>query len=287
MHPTSPDISRPVDQVLYHAPCLDGSCAAWVASLRHPEAEFVPCLPSRPPQVSSRGRHVLMVDVAYARPQMLRLAAEAASLVVLDHHETNREELAGLPFYRFDAEHCGARMAWDHFNPGQSAPWIVDYVEDGDFWRFQLRGSQLVRCHLETLPRDDWKRWTEAARCSIDDAMAWGWVLHAAKKQLVREMAASAFLAELGGYEVPLAVASAYWSEVAGVLSGRALFGGTVRQTSDGMWVYSLRSSGNFNVAEFAKKYGGGGHQCSAGFAVPSAAHRYLRPWRDPALTAA
>lgn len=280
MNPTQDDIDRPVDQVLYHSPCLDGSCAAWVASLKHPGAEYVPCVPSRPPGVSSRGRHVLMLDVAYDRQEMIRIASEAASVVVLDHHETNHEQLADLPFYLFDPNHSGARMAWDYFNPGERVPWIVDYVEDGDFWRFQLRGSQLVRCHLEMLPRDNWDAWTQAAASSPEAVMGLGWVSYATKKQVVLDTVSSAFLADLGGHQVPVAVASAYWSEVAGELSKGALFGATVRQVPDGAWVYSLRSSGDFSVAEVAKKFGGGGHRQSAGFSVPQPVHRYLGSWK-------
>ena len=34
--------------------------------------------------------------------------------------------------------------------------------------------------------------------------------------------------------------------------------------------VFSLRSVGNFDVSEIAKKYGGGGHKNAAGFRIPT-----------------
>jgi hypothetical protein len=41
-------------------------------------------------------------------------------------------------------------------------------------------------------------------------------------------------------------------------------------QRGDGRYAYSLRSRGDFDVSELAKKYGGGGHKNAAGFLVES-----------------
>jgi len=43
-------------------------------------------------------------------------------------------------------------------------------------------------------------------------------------------------------------------------------FGAAYFVRDDGKKVYSLRSVGDFDVSEVAKKYGGGGHRNAAGF---------------------
>ena len=42
---------------------------------------------------------------------------------------------------------------------------------------------------------------------------------------------------------------------------------------SDGRFQYSLRSRGDFDVSELAKKHGGGGHKGAAGFVVDELVH--------------
>lgn len=47
-------------------------------------------------------------------------------------------------------------------------------------------------------------------------------------------------------------------------------FAATYFVNDKGERIYSLRSTGDFDVAEIAKKYGGGGHKNAAGFKVPN-----------------
>jgi nanoRNase/pAp phosphatase (c-di-AMP/oligoRNAs hydrolase) len=49
-------------------------------------------------------------------------------------------------------------------------------------------------------------------------------------------------------------------------LHPKASFAVGWNQLSNLMFVYSLRSIGNFDVSAFAKKYGGGGHKNASGF---------------------
>lgn len=269
----------PIDLVFFHSPCLDGSCAAWAAWRRFPGAEFVPSDPSLPPTVSVSGRHVLLVDLCFDRATLLRMAGEAASIVVLDHHETSAKLLSDLPFCRFDMGRSGARIAWDELHPGEPPPWVVDYVQDGDFWRFALPGSKAVRCYLEAHPRHDWACWDRIAATDLGTAVRDGSAMLALKTAAVTQMAAGAALVEIAGHRVPLATAGIFWSEVAGLLAEQALFGASVRLAPDGAWVYSLRSAGSFDVGALALQRGGGGHKKSAGFSAPAPVHRHLGPW--------
>ncbi len=57
-------------------------------------------------------------------------------------------------------------------------------------------------------------------------------------------------------------------SEVAGELSEGHPFAAVYVETSTDI-IWSLRSRGDFDVSEIAKKFGGGGHKNAAGFTVP------------------
>lgn len=112
---------RPV--VLYHGGCYDGFCAAWVAAKRYPGAELRPVMHGTRPPDDLAGRHVLMLDFCFARPDMVALCRAAASVRVFDHHVTARDSIGGLALQMaaegrdveitFDLERSGCGITWD------------------------------------------------------------------------------------------------------------------------------------------------------------------------------
>ena len=98
--------------VLYHAECADGFGAAWAIWKRFPEVRFLPVKHGEPHPKDLRGERVVIVDFSYARPVLEEIAKEATSLLVLDHHITAEQALAGLPFAYFDQNRSGAVLAW-------------------------------------------------------------------------------------------------------------------------------------------------------------------------------
>ena len=82
---------------IYHGNCADGFGAAWVVrKALGDDVEFFPGVyQSEPPDVT--GRDVVMVDFSYKRDVLLDMAAEADSIVIIDHHKTAQEDLVDLP----------------------------------------------------------------------------------------------------------------------------------------------------------------------------------------------
>ena len=83
---------------IYHGNCADGFGAAWAvrAAFDPRRIEFhAGVYQSPPPDVT--GRLVLMVDFSYKRPVLEEMADKALAILVLDHHKTAAEDLAGLP----------------------------------------------------------------------------------------------------------------------------------------------------------------------------------------------
>lgn len=177
---------------IYHGPdCADGLGAAWAVhcalgdnvefvaakygeSANDPEACFAKLGP-----FELKDRDVLFVDFSASLIALRAMAAEARSILVLDHHKTAREDLVGL--YEpiswqdwqvkpvalssglpnpsnlaaiFDMDRSGAGIAWDYLHPSQPRPHIIDLIEDRDLWRFRFGGES--RAFHVILASYDW-----------------------------------------------------------------------------------------------------------------------------------
>ena len=264
--------------VIYHADCRDGFCAAWVCRQVLSDAEFHAAhYGTEPPDAA--GRDVFVVDFSYPRAVMERMAAEAGNLLVLDHHVTAQEALAGLPFARFDMNRSGAGMAWDHFFPRKKRPWIVDYVEDRDLWRNSLPHTHEANAWISCLSFDFkiWSRWAfgvgvEGAPAALADAIRAGEFVLAKTDRYVEAIGKNARLVRFADLVVPCVNAPQFdISELLSGLAEKSPSGVALGwwQRNDGMFQYSLRSRGVVDVSALAKRYGGGGHRLAAGFQIP------------------
>lgn len=263
--------------VLYHANCPDGFCAAWAAhnSLKD-NAEYLPVqYGTEPPDTS--GRDVVIVDFSYKRPVMASIIESCNSLVVLDHHKTAEKELAGLGDGNdkcriwYDMDRSGARMAWDYFCPDRPVPWVVDYVEDRDLWRWKLGHSREISAAIASRPLAfEWfyeyagiHRDTEEFRRLVDEGAA----ILRYQETVIESAVKNASEIELAGHKVLTVNTTVLFSEVAGRLAEGRPFGATYFIRSDGKRQWSLRSrDGGVDVSEIAKMFGGGGHRNAAGF---------------------
>ncbi len=274
--PTTRTMTAPV-YVLYHSPCDDGFAAAWAAwkALRG-HGVYVPVRYGQPPPALPAGARVVLVDFAYPRDTLLALRRHVAELTVLDHHTTAQADLAGLDGCIFDMERSGAGLAWAYWHPHEPAPTLIRYVEDRDLWRKALPHVDEFTAWLRSYPYEFhvWRR------------LAWemeqgtGWVAQGAailryQRRTAELHADEAVVVGLGGYQVPVAPAPVNLrSEVPGVLLERypdAPFAAGYYDRADGARVWSLRSRGEVDVSEIARRYvyagvPGGGHRAAAGF---------------------
>lgn len=280
---------------IYHGHCDDGFAAAWAVRFATGDLfEFYPGVyQQEPPDVADR--HVLMVDFSYKRPVLLEMAAKARSIVILDHHKTAAEDLAGFrepaPYAEwkdpiaplvegspepiaalFDMQRSGAGLTWDFFNPGKERPAFINYVEDRDLWRKQLPCGDEFTIALRSYPQHFkvWDKLVFRVGALIDE----GHAIQRYYRLRVEELKRSAYPATLGG--APCWIANAPYfaaSEVAGELAEHTGFGACYFEASPGRFQYSLRSRGDFDVSAIALQFGGGGHKGAAGFTVLAPAH--------------
>jgi nanoRNase/pAp phosphatase (c-di-AMP/oligoRNAs hydrolase) len=268
-------MTRPL--VLYHATCADGAGAAWAAWMALGDgAEYRPVQHGHPALTDEEvaGRDVTMLDFAYSRAETERLHAAAKSLVIIDHHRTAAEELAGLPYAHFDLTASGAVLAWRHFMPPAAMPTILSYIEDRDLWRWKMPLSKEVSAALEAMGiLRDFRVLTDASRPgALTKLQQTGGTILKYRQGLVEAMCATAREVELDGHLVLAANAPVLQSEVAGALSEGRPFGVAWFRESRGLFVISLRRhrEGTVDVSEIAKQHGGGGHAQAAGFQQPT-----------------
>lgn len=261
--------------IIYHGNCPDGFTAAWVAARHLGKAElFVGTYGEDPPYDLARGRYVYVVDFSYPRTKLEALKEAALELVVLDHHKTAEADLSGLPYCTFDMNRSGAGLAWDYFHPGQPRPWVVDYVEDRDLWRFKLPNSEELSLRIR-LAEHTLEAWDALAAAPMDSLMseAKGALLYL--KHYVRDALRNLYVIDdADGTGTRMACVNCTYTGVSDVLnaaleqSGEAIALGWQR-TSDGSVNCSLRSKPGVDCSTFAKRFGGGGHAQAAGFRLP------------------
>jgi hypothetical protein len=225
-----------------------------------------------PPAVA--GRDVWIVDFSYPRVALAAMAEQAASIRVLDHHKTAQVDLADLPFATFDMNRSGAGLAWDVLCADLGPrPWLVDYVEDRDLWRFALPNSKAINAGI-ALCAKDLDAWDRLFQDGPHAALERGLVALQAIDAYVRDMLQHARRVTFAGHPgIPIINAPRpNASELLHALDGGVPFAVGWYQEADGRFVYSLRSRpGGADVAAIAKRFpGGGGHTNAAGFTRPT-----------------
>jgi len=264
---------------IYHGNCADGFTAAWVVKEKFGKenVDFHAAIYGEPaPDVI--GRDVIIVDFSYKRDVMEALIMDSNSLLVLDHHKSAEEDLRGLDTeYEddkveivFDMERSGAMIAWDYFNKGSEAPFLVQYVQDRDLWKFELPNSKEFTAALFSIPYK-FKAWGEAASADPEDIIDEGVaILRKHNKDIAEFITANKDRRMMiAGHDVPVInVPYTLGSDTCAILCQGEPFAAYyydlgldrkfgLRSTPDGL-----------DVSEVAASFGGGGHKNAAGFVL-------------------
>ena len=190
--------------VYYHAHCLDGFAAAYVAwkslgstadyrGLQHGDSWQ---------DEEIRGRHVYVLDFSFS-PAAVELMLELAeSVTILDHHVTAKREWEIRPpgpenlFLKFELSQSGAGLAWRHFYPDQACPRLLLLVEDQDLWRFKFPESRPIAAaiHQQAFTFEHWDILIQA--CEKENSSEYLSLLKEGEVILAFQMKAAQQLAE-------------------------------------------------------------------------------------------
>jgi len=287
-------------KIIYHQikkgiDCSDGIAAAWVCKRKFPDAEVIgcwyQCAEEDLPQVDADDR-VFIVDFSFSADIIKRWEDLGAMITLIDHHKTAQEQLMGAidtlsSRIIFDMAQCGAVLTWQHLFPSEPIPRFLLHIEDRDLWNFRLMYTAEIHEAMGKIGRT-FEMFDLYAQCTADEfssaIVPLGMLLLKPKRQKVSEIADRCSTQRVifgtrdwDSTDIPTVFLSPdgsedrYTSDVCEELYKyrypAALFVQCI--TSDG--TYSLRSNknnpdGGFDVGEYARQFGGGGHRNAAGY---------------------
>lgn len=263
--------------VIYHSNCADGFSAAWCFWHRYGDAcDFHPgTYGQQPPEVTDRC--VYLVDFSYKRDVVLKMLEAAAHIMLIDHHKTAIEDLAGIESGKFsavtDLNRSGATLAWDFLFPDESRPLLLGHVEDRDLWRFKLPGTREIQAFVfaHEYTFELWDKLMAADQAELLKMTAAGAAIERKHHKDVAELVAVCKRRMvIGGHDVPTASLPYTLASDAGHLMAQGEPFAACYWDTDEHRCFSLRATDDgMDVSEIAAQYGGGGHAKAAGFKVP------------------
>jgi uncharacterized protein len=264
--------------VIYHKRCPDGFGAAYAAWKKFGDtAEYIPTGYGDEALEGLEGKEVYLVDFSYEIPgEMERLAKITKRFVALDHHESSKELTRIAPEHVFDEKRAGATIAWSFFHPDTPMPRLMQYLEDGDLYRYALPETRDVFSYLVVQP-DDFQIWDALAETLEDDTKRTTFLIKAAAYTEYFELLAK--ISVEAAKKVRFEDMDCYFTTAMPSITMRSYVGHALYQKlppialvvsahPDGFGV-SIRGDGTVDVSKIAQKYGGGGHVGSAGFFIP------------------
>lgn len=270
---------------VFHHNDLDGRCAAAIALRCNPEAECIEINYNQrfPIEDIKGGEMVYILDYSIEPEEMLGLLKKTTGVVWIDHHKTAIEKYAYFA-KRIAGERCekasGAWLTWEFFYPDVDVPEVVRLVDDWDMWTHEkntngYRTRQFVaamKAH-DTSPQGlIWEQVFPGVRLDVSDATISKLIEHG-ETMLYYEAIQNADYLKAFGHKFRFEDHTCYACNRG--ITNSELFDSIKDDDEitifmpfvwDGFkWTVSLYSK-TVDVAEIAKKYGGGGHTHAAGF---------------------
>ncbi|MCK5603953.1 hypothetical protein KAR91_18845 [Candidatus Pacearchaeota archaeon] len=277
--------------VLYHRD-PDGFGAAFAAWLVLKDtADYISVQHGEPvPFIPGGTEELFILDFCYNEDTCVMLVEKYATTII-DHHKSARAVIEGLCGCTFNINKSGAELAWEHFHPGDATPPLIAYIQDYDLWKFELPHSVEINLAIATLPLDFevWAMMPTELGAFQAATIPVGVGVKAFQDGQVAYAMNNVRIMMLGEHQVPFTNAVDNISVVGHTMCQHypeAPFSISYHDTKE-YRKWSLRSIGDFDVAEFAKIWGGGGHKNSAGFETALDWPEYCPPEKELAFAEA
>lgn len=278
LFPPAKDDPSPL--VLYHGRhCPDGFAAALAAwrfyggklemhGLDHGDVKSLADLPPLD------GRYVYILDFSFPADILRAMDQRAARLVMLDHHQSAADDLAGFEcrcgVVHFDMSKSGARLAWEYFLPDEPLPDLVRYVEDRDIWKWEFPESAAYLAALDMEPHE-LERWSAIADftpAQTREFMERGQAMDEKFSKLAADIAQGAHPVVFNGEPGLMVNAPGMFHSLVGDIVSRqsGTFALMWSAGQGGVVKVGLRSQRGYNCIALAQSMGGGGHAQACGF---------------------
>lgn len=267
--------------VIYHDQCSDGFGGAWVARRKFGDsATYIPANDRKHYNVNLDNKQVYIIDYSYPVDVLLDLEKRASKLVIIDHHISAKDLVLSVKEHVFDIEHSGAYLAWKYFFPNENVPKLVEYIEDGDLYKFTLPNARpvIAYIHVADFIFEDFEKIageleTESGYAKI---LEQGTLLRKVHERQVEYFADRAELVEFEGYTIYAVNANnTVASDLGHLLCKKQGPFAMIFNYEDLTWKCSLRGDGTVDVSAIAGKFGGGGHHNASGFIVKIDQHPF------------
>ena len=277
------DLTEKKVLILHHADCADGFSAAWVAhKTLGDSATYIASKHGTNPPPEAAGKIVYLLDYSYGEENMKKLVAMAEKVILIDHHATAAAYPSLVAESRFDTNHSGAVLAWEYFNPGKPVPTLLQYVEEGDIWRFTLPNIKELGEAIG-MTEQTFEKWdalaanfeNETSRAKLAER---GAVSLERTQQMIDKAVGEAEEIEFEGHRCLMVNSMFCVSQIGHALYTKMPPIALVWSRRKNKIIVSLRSNGTVDVAQLAQKYGaGGGHPVAASFSWEEANFLKLR----------
>ena len=300
--------------VLTHGGCFDGYCAYVIARNALADqvcyyyglqpSDLVPQLERLFGDLQQQGvalatMRLRAFDLSFS-PEALRLCEQhCGDVQIYNHHQSTLDRFQGAALPKnvcVDLERSGARLAWDYYHAGESAPPLVAYIEARDLWQFErvADARAITDVLYATLQpygfeadSENLRHWTELLHRA--DAADFALILASAPMlQRVKQLQIESALRKgatrrwhVQGVDGELRVfvinSDTHISDLGHAALAQLDEAGARRHDLALIWFWherkrrfkaSLRScaASPANAAQLAARFGGGGHRNAAGF---------------------
>lgn len=283
------------DVVIFHKKselfwCPDGVTSAAIMKWKFPHIEcFLGGNYSNNSEIIEKigtGNKIYFVDYSMRELEMNSLAC-TNEIIIIDHHKTAQENLSRIsnPLISkyFDMGKSGARLTWEYCFPDTDVPAIIQYIEAGDLYTFNLPEAKKICAGIYTLMHysfdleqvffniaNNFELYQEEL---IQKFSLIGEQSNAERKLRVAEYLDKAYPKCIKGHSVLVVEYSEYDQDLVSYI-GAELYKSNpdkdfiaIIQVSSEICYVSFRSSG-FDCSDIAKSFGGGGHPQACGCTV-------------------
>jgi hypothetical protein len=254
--------------ILYHDSCTDGLGAKYAAWKKYgDDATYLAVQYNRPVPDLLKFTEVYIVDFCYPKAVLEEIKNKVSKLLVIDHHKTAEEDLAGVDYAIFDMNKSGAVLAWEYFHPRTPVPGLLEYIQDRDIWTWKLKDTKSALNVLKLHGNDvtTWDELDKTLLSRLGQGIAVSLYQDVEIKSAIREDKIK--FGFYKGFKVAITNVTHLTSEVLSQLCESWGIDFSIGYFIDpnGVVCLSFRSIGDFDVSALAKELGGGGHKNASG----------------------
>lgn len=260
--------------VFYHQFCSDGFGAAYSAWKKFKDnADYVPLSYREETTINDlpdiTNKDVYILDFSFELYLYNQILDKAKSVNLLDHHKTAYKKLCGCKGCFFDLNRSGAMIAWEYFNPEESAPQFIKYIQDGDLWKFKYEETKYFYLMISTI-EESFESWSKLEDLKfLKEKIEEGKILESFYQKQLKDLARDAQPIEIMGFKGLMANAGGMFaSDLGAMLANQSQTFSMIWHQKKDFVKCSLRSVQGFDCSKIAENFGGGGHPQSASFIV-------------------